>query len=215
MWSIPLVPKVALRICSRLWGGNSRDSFSHVISLETYAIVLTLNKNQSKVMRFLVSSNQSKEPGNHSYLHSQQGGSPGSESRTILRGRVLETENEGRDLENWDLTTLSLHLSQWDIVRSGLQETIDFDRTWYPFRRRALHPVSSSTLSSLALCSYCTQCVCSRVFVLILLLYFLFHCFTSALDWQRVQGGFSLLKCWATGHGAPLLKYAVLLSRPF
>lgn len=50
----PIVPKMALQICNRLWIGNSRDSFSHVISLEIHATVFTVNKNQSKVERFLV-----------------------------------------------------------------------------------------------------------------------------------------------------------------
>lgn len=76
-----------------------------------------------------MSLNQIRKPVNHLYLLGQQGGSPGSENRTILRGTVLETENEGRDLENLDLTNWSLHLPQWDIVRPGFHETIDFDRT--------------------------------------------------------------------------------------
>lgn len=125
----PYSSKVALKICSRLWLGNSRDSFSYVTSLEIYAIVFTLNKNQSKVKRFLVSLYQIRKPVNHLYLLGQQRGSPGSENRTILRGTVLETENKGRDLENGDLTNRSLHLPQWDIVRPGFHETIDFDRT--------------------------------------------------------------------------------------
>lgn len=73
----PIVPKMALQICNRLWIGNSRDSFSHVISLEIHATVFTVNKNQSKVERFLVSLNQIRKLVNCFYLLSQQGGSPG------------------------------------------------------------------------------------------------------------------------------------------
>lgn len=65
--------------------------------------------------------------------------SPDGEHRTVLRGSVRETENEGRDLENRDLTTSAFFLPQWGIVRPGPHETIDFDRTEYPFRRTASH----------------------------------------------------------------------------
>lgn len=71
-------------------------------------------------------SHQTQEPVIHLYLRSQPGEQP---EQNILGGTVLETENEGRDLENWDLTNWPLHLPQWDIVRPGLHETIDFDRT--------------------------------------------------------------------------------------
>lgn len=73
-------------------------------------------------------SHQAQEPVNH-LLTQPAGWQPRQREQHILRGTVLETENEGRDLENWDLTNWPSHLPQWDIVRPGLHETIDFDRT--------------------------------------------------------------------------------------
>ena len=76
-------------------------------------------------------------------------------NRAILRGPVRETENEDRQLENWDLTTLSLHGHNGTLLGLGSM------RQWASIGQKShsegqLHPVPWGRLGALSVCSCCT-----------------------------------------------------------
>lgn len=202
-----MVPQVALQMGSRV--GNSRDSFPLVISLEICALVFTLNKVRARweIYSVLQADQGACKPSlltwPAAWQHRQW-------EQSHPRGTVRETESEGRDLENSHLTNLSLHGHNGTLLGLGSM------KQWASIGHKThsegqLHPNPSGSPSALSVCSCYTQCMCNRLFVLILFLPSLPHYFTTAPDFQWVQGGFSLWKCWVICHGILLLKYAAAL----